>query len=187
MYKTSIGGLRDEWLNRPQQWGRLFLYPSPQLRKWPAPALCYDCSPPFRNRPFQCRAAIRLLLDRTRGVMAVNLRLSETKLALFFFSGLGSSLCLAAWDEGEGYFTARVRHPTIAAQESGTYGGRRQSRWLRTAGGIAVLGSGPNTKISKIKIRDQHYGSRKVSRVCDMRGLKSGNKLDGCGANEVIE
>jgi len=30
--------------------------------------------------------------------------------------------------------------PTITVQENGTYGGRRQSRWLHTADGFAVCG-----------------------------------------------
>jgi hypothetical protein len=37
-------------------------------------------------------------------------------------------------------FTARFDNPTDAVREHGTYGGRRQSRWLRTADGFAVCG-----------------------------------------------
>ena len=36
-----------------------------------------------------------------RNPHTLNLRLSATTLTLFFFGRIGSSLCLAAWDEGE--------------------------------------------------------------------------------------
>ena len=66
--------------------------------------------------------------------------LSAPRQALFFTSvGLGTVPLPAeqGGDEGEG---ASLHRPflTIAAQESGTYRGRRQSRWLRTADGFAV-------------------------------------------------
>ena len=37
-----------------------------------------------------------------RNPHTLNLRLSATTLALFFFGRIGSSLCLAGWDAGEG-------------------------------------------------------------------------------------
>ena len=65
--------------------------------------------------------------------------------ALFYLGRAGASFLpcgTEGWDEGERqqHVVHRpVRHPTIAVQESGTYGGRRQSRWLRTADGFCWL------------------------------------------------
>jgi hypothetical protein len=50
------------------------------------------------------------------------------------------TLCSPGRTEGKNSGTVHHRpdNPTDAVQENGTYGGRRQSRWLRTADGFAV-------------------------------------------------
>ena len=78
----------------------------------------------------------------TPQVDAITLRLSATELALFYLRRTGSSLL--EWengDDGGGIRLASlpVRQLNAAVRENGTYEATRQSRWLRTADGFAVL------------------------------------------------
>ena len=73
--------------------------------------------------------------------LACRFPLSKNARALFFLSRTGASLPAALkGDVGEAHrtgFTTRFRHPDDYRPRNGTYGGRRQSRWLRTADSFA--------------------------------------------------
>ena len=103
---TDSGGQKLAYVYFEDEPGRRSALPKkvPQVKeeelccglRLPAPPLAIPCPP--------------------RNSHTLNLRLSAITLALFFPGRIGSSLCLAG--------TARSRHPTTAAQESGTYGGQ---------------------------------------------------------------
>jgi len=83
------------------------------------------------------------------------------RLCARYSSSVGLGHPSAAWNGREGAkvkFAAAslhrpFRHPTTAVQENGTYGGRGQSRWLRTADGFAVCAASANS-ILKRSARD---------------------------------
>jgi hypothetical protein len=90
--------------------------------------------------------AALLLLQALLALPSPNLLLNQFALersyagAILLRSDWSSLLEWENGDDGEGIRLASptVRHPNAAAQESGA-GATRQSRWLRTADGFAVL------------------------------------------------
>ena len=76
----------------------------------------------------------------------------ETHLHVAYAShwDMDDAFCSRMRDEGEAHLHRPFDNPHDAVREIGTYGGRRQSRWPRTADGFAVC-AGDQYKIIKIK------------------------------------
>jgi hypothetical protein len=91
----------------------------------------------------------------------------KTPLQFVKFAGRPQSICFPCWTErlARGPCSP-VRHQTLLRKKTRAYWGRRQSRWLRTAGGFAVCDFSARfaticgQRSYQNQIRDQHNSKR---------------------------